>query len=197
MRLLKKLYFQFSVIHRMHYLGLITICSMFLLSCTEVTFPEAQPRGVKPLKEVPPVLQGTYETYSKATGETGDTLIIESWGYRFKDKADQDWLGRGVLSDTLVVKFYKDYYFVNFKDEDQWVLRVVRQKTPSVWEFLSIDLSDEAVRKEILAKLSGKLKIKEVKRGDNIYYQINPTPSQLLTLVKDGYFTGVELRKMK
>ena len=193
----EKLYFQFSVIHRMHYLFLVAICSMFLLSCTEVTFPEAQPRGVKDLKEVPTVLQGTYETYSKATGETGDTLIIESWGYRFKDKTDQDWLGRGVLSDTLVVKFYKDYYFVNFKDEDQWVLRVVRQKSPGLLEFLSIDLSNEAVRKEILAKLGGKLKIKEVKRGDNIYYQINPTPAQLLTLIKDGYFTGVELRKMK
>lgn len=181
----------------MRFIPLFIFWSVLLLSCKEISFPEAQPRGVKSLSQIPPALVGNYQPYSKDTGEASDTLIIESWGYRFADKADQDWLGRGTLSDSLVVKFYQDYYFVNFRDDDQWVLRVVRQKSPGVLEFMSIDLSDEAKQKEILKKLGNKFQIKEVTHNESIYYQINPTPAQLITLIKEGYFTGIELRKMK
>ena len=181
----------------MRILPLIVFWSLLLLSCTEVTFPEAQPRGVKPLANVPTALQGIYQPYLKATGETGDSLIIESWGYHFKSEKDQDWLGRGVVSDSLVVKFYKDYYFVNFRDQDQWVLRVVRQASPGVLEFMSIDLSEESTRDQILRRLGNKMQIKKITRDESTYYQINPTPAQLMMLIKEGYFTSVELRKMK
>lgn len=176
---------------------LILFWSLLLYSCKEVTFREAQPAGIAPLKVIPPALQGVYQTYDKSTGETGDTLIVESWGYHFKDKEDQDWLGRGRLSDSLVVKFYENYYFVNFKDDDQWVLRLIRQKSPGVLEFLSIDIQDDSKRREMLRKLSRKMPVKEIQKNDDTFYQINPTPSQLITLIKEGYFTGVELRKMK
>lgn len=181
----------------MRFIPLFIFWSALLFSCKEISFPEAQPRGVKPLTQIPPALKGNYQPYSKQTGETGDTLIIESWGYRFADKADQEWLGRGTISDSLVVKFYQDYYFVNFRDDDQWVLRVVHQKSPGVLEFMSIDLSDETKQKETLKKLGNKFQIKEFTHNESIYYQINPTPAQLITLIKEGYFTGTELRKMK
>jgi len=176
---------------------LISCWSLLLYSCKEVTFYESQPAGIAPLKEIPQPLRGYYQTYDRQTGETGDTLIIESWGYHFKDKEDKDWLGRGTLSDSLVVKFYKDYYFVNFKDGNQWVLRLVRQKSPGVLEFMSIDIQDDSKRKDILRKLSRKMPVKEIRKGDDTYYQINPTPAQLISLINEGYFTGVELRKMK
>lgn len=153
--------------------------------------------GIAPLKEIPPGLRGIYQTYDRQSGETGDTLIIESWGYHFKDKEDQDWLGKGKLSDSLVVKFYENVYFVNFKEDNQWVLRLIRQKSPGVLEFMSIDIQDDSRRREMLRKLSRKLPVKEIERGDDTFYQINPTPAQLLILIKEGYFTGVELRKMK
>jgi hypothetical protein len=171
--------------------------SSLLYSCKEVSFREAQPAGVAPLKEVPPPLKGIYQTYDRQSGETGDTLIIESWGYHFKDKEDQDWLGRGVLSDSLVVKFYQNFYFINFKDGDQWVLRLIRQKSPGVLEFMSIDIQDDSKRREILRKLSRKMEVKEIAKGDDTFYQINPSPAQLVALIKEGYFTGVELRKIK
>ena len=79
--------------------------SLLLYSCKEVSFREPQPAGIPVLKEVPAPLQGQYYSYDQATGEKADTLIVESWGYHFKDKDDKDWLGRGVLSDSLVVKF--------------------------------------------------------------------------------------------
>jgi hypothetical protein len=176
---------------------LITFWSLLLYSCKEVTFIEPQPAGISPLNEIPPALRGNYQTYDRQTGETGDTLIIESWGYHFKDKEDKDWLGKGTLSDSMVVKFYKDHYFVNFKDGDQWVLRLVRQKTPGILEFLSIDIQDDSKRREMLRKISRKMPVKEIKKGDDTFYQISPTPTQLISLINEGYFTGVELRKMK
>jgi hypothetical protein len=181
----------------MRLLLLITFWSLLLYSCKEVTFVEAQPAGIAALKSIPSSLHGVYQTYDRQTGEVGDTLIIESWGYHFKDKEDQDWLGRGTLSDSLIVKFYDNCYFINFKDDNQWVLRLIRQKSPGVLEFMYIDIQDDSRRREILRKLSRKIEVKEIQNGDDTFYQINPTPSQLVALIKDGYFTGIELRKMK
>lgn len=170
---------------------------MLFYSCNEVTFHEPQPSGIAPLKSIPSALQGQYSTRDKTTGEIGDTLIIESWGYHFKDTNDKAWLGSGRISDTLVVKFYQNYYFVNFKEGDQWVLRIVKEKSPGVLDFLSIDIQDDANRKEMLKRISRKIPVKEVKKIDDTFYQIKPTQAQLMTLIREGYFTGIELRKMK
>lgn len=172
------------------------IWSLLIVSCREVSFIEPQPSGVSALKEIPLSLQGHYLAYDEKTGEESDTLIIESWGYHFKDKKDNDWLGRGRLSDTLVVKFYENFYFVNFKLQDQWVLRLLQKKSSGSLRFLSIDLQSEAKRKEILAKLEGTLKIVEIPRGEDIFYQLSPTPDQLMQLIREGFFSGPELSKI-
>jgi len=149
------------------------------------------------LKEVPASLLGKYRPRNQPNSEKNDTLIIESWGYHFKDKNEKDWLGRGVLSDTLVVKFYENYYFINFKSGSQWVLRLIKQKPTGDIQFLSIDIQDDSKRKEMTRKLSRKFALKEIKNGDDTFYQINPTPAQLMQLIKDGFFTGMELSKRK
>jgi hypothetical protein len=182
----------------MRLLPLILIWSALLYSCREVTFTEAQPKGVAALKEVPATLQGNYQTVDGTTGKFSDTLIIESWGYHFKDKDEKDWLNRGTLSDTMVVKFYQNYYFVNFKTQGQWVLRLIQQEPSGTIRFLSIDLKDEKKRKEILRKLKRKMPFKEIKtKEDDTFYQINPTVEQLMMLIKEGYFTGDKLYKIK
>lgn len=170
--------------------------ALLLASCKEVSFPEPQPAGVQRLKEVPSALRGKFVGVN-AQGNDTDTLIIESWGYHFRDTNDKDWLGKGVLSDSLVVKFYQDHYFVNFRTGDQWVLRVIRQKTGGAIDFLSIPVGDDAQRKEILRKLSRKFTVKEVQRKDDTFYQINPTREQLMELLRDGFFTGNELTKIR
>jgi len=182
----------------MRNLVLLLFWSALLYSCKEVTFTEPQPRGVTSLKEMPLLLQGKYQTMDATTGQFSDTLIIESWGYHFKDKNEKDWLTRGTISDTLVVKFYQNYYFVNFKSNGQWVLRLIQQEPSGNIQFLSIDLKDELKRKEILKKLKKKVTIKEVHTKENdIFYQINPTVDQLMLLIKEGYFTGSRLHKIK
>ena len=167
--------------------------TLFFASCKEVSFREAQPSGVKPLTEVPEALRGMYIPRDAKPDDKADTLIIESWGYHFKDSNDKDWLGRGAISDSLVVKFYQDYYFVNFRSGDQWVLRLIKQNKNGSIEFLSIDLQSDETSKDKLKRLSKKVKFTEVKRGDDTFYQIKPTPSQLMTLINEGFFTGTTL----
>ena len=76
-------------------------------SCKEVAFREPQPAGVEQLKEVPASLHGRYLAANEnGNGNDTDTLMIESWGYHFKDSKDNDWLGKGTLSDSLVLKYY-------------------------------------------------------------------------------------------
>jgi len=176
---------------------LLFVCwGLLLISCKEVSFKEPQPSGVQALKEVPPALRGRYLGMN-VKGEDTDTLIIESWGYHLRDSREKDWLGKGVLSDSLVVKFYKDYYFVNFRTGDQWILRLIKQKPDGSIEFMSIMVSDDAKRKDILKKLSKRFTVKEVQRKDDTFYQINPTRDQLMQLIAEGLFEGNELRKLK
>lgn len=181
----------------MRILFLAFIWALLLYSCKEVTFKEPQPAGIQALKEVPRNLQGTYQTFEQTSGDFSDTLVIESWGYHMKDKNDKDWLNRGALSDTLVVKFYENYYFINFKSGDQWVLRLMKQEPNGSLNFLSIDIQDDTKRKTMLKKISKKLKVKEFQRKDDTFYQINPTPAQLMMLIKEGYFTGQKINKIK
>ncbi len=176
-------------------LGLIVAWTLLLYSCKEVSFREPQPAGIAPLTEVPQALRGRFRGIDEK-GEDTDTLVIESWGYHFRDAKEKDWLGKGVISDSLVLKFYKNYYFVNFKTEDQWVLRLIHQKPDGSIEFMSIPVNDDAKRKEILKKLSKKLTVKEIQKKDDTFYQINPTRDQLMQLINEGFFTGNELRKI-
>jgi hypothetical protein len=179
------------------YCFLFLLLSLFFSSCKEVSFKEPQPTGITSLKSIPENLRGWYQGGDNNTKEDTDTLIIESWGYHFKDKDDKDWLGKGTLSDSLVIKFYQDYYFVNFRSGNQWVLRLVRQKANGTIEFLSIDIEDDAKQKEMLRKMSKKFKVTEIKKESDTFYQIAPTKEQLMQLIQEGYFTGIELHKIK
>ncbi|MCU0419867.1 MAG: hypothetical protein MUC38_09430 [Cyclobacteriaceae bacterium] len=182
---------------RLKLIGLVLFWSVALYSCKEVSFPQTQPAGVAALAEVPAGLRGHYNAVDNVTREKGDTLIIESWGYRFTDKNDKDWLGRGVLSDSLVVKFYENVYFVNFKADNQWVLRLIRKKSTGDLEFLYLDIQSDEKRQELLKRLGKRLAIKEIKRQDDTFYQINPTPQQLMALINEGFFTAQRLEKME
>ncbi|MCE2958297.1 MAG: hypothetical protein ACK5BJ_08045 [Bacteroidota bacterium] len=171
--------------------------SALLYSCKEVSFPQAQPAGISALKEVPAELRGVYQVRDRKTGELGDTLIIEAWGYRAKDKDQKDWLTNGSLSDTLVLKTYQNYYFVNFKTNNQWVLRVIQREANGNLLFMNIDIGEEKKEKEIIRKLRKKLSVKEQKYKSDTFYQINPTQEELVALIKEGYFTGIRLLKVR
>jgi hypothetical protein len=39
--------------------------------------------------------------------------------------------------------------------------------------------------------------VKEVQRKDDTFYQINPTREQLMELLREGFFTGNELARIR
>jgi len=177
--------------------ALILFWSLLLYSCREVSYREPQPVGVPSLKEIPVQLRGQYVGIDEEGKDTA-TLIVESWGYHFKDPNEKDWLGRGVISDSLVVKVYANYYFVNFRAEkDIWVLRVLKQKPSGDLELMSIRVSDDNKGKDMLKKLGKKFPVKEIKLNGDTFFQIAPTKEQLLQLIKDGFFKKDELNKVK
>ncbi len=92
-------------------IGLIFIWAFLFYSCKEVTYKVPQPANASSLKEIPASLHGEYQPVGIYDDEKKDTVIIESWGYHFKDSSDKDFLGKGVISDSLVIKFYRDFYF--------------------------------------------------------------------------------------
>ncbi len=177
-------------------LFLAVVGSMFFSSCRELSFPQAQPAGVTALKEIPSALRGEYRA-ADDNGKDADTLVVESWGYRFRDSKDKDFLGKGVLSDSLVIKYYDNYYFVNFRSGEQWVLRLIRQKPSGAIEILSVNVSEDDKGKAILKKLQKRMTVKEIKSKDDTFYQINPTRDQLMQLIREGYFSGPELPRIR
>jgi hypothetical protein len=78
------------------------------------------------------------------------------------------------------------------------VLRVLKVK-PAGLSFLAIELGDSAQRQATLKRISKVLTITEVRSesdGD-IFYLVNPTPAQLMQLIKNGVFTTRTLEKMQ
>ena len=124
--------------------------------------------------------------------------MIEEHGYRFlsnKSKEDKDWLDQALLSDSLVLKQYKGYYFFNFQAEDQWTLRVIKQHKEGNIQILSIQLDGN--EEEVIEKLSTHLAVSKQEVKGDTFYQINPSPSQLIDLINRGFFTGDLFKKIE
>jgi hypothetical protein len=74
---------------------------------------------------------------------------------------------------------------------------LIKQHPDGAIELLSINVQEEAKQREILKRLSKKITVKEIKIKDDTFYQINPTPAQLMKLIKEGFFTGIKINKVK
>jgi hypothetical protein len=105
----------------------LLLLAIFFTSCKEVSFKEPQPRGKKVLKEVPAELQGKY-FIKDDDGSAQDTLTINAWGYTVGHNANE----KALLSDSLVLKYYRGYYFINMDGHPEWILRVTNKKTMEI-----------------------------------------------------------------
>ena len=170
----------------------LALASVFiaLLSCKEVTFKDPQPRGKKILKEIPEALVGSYLLTDEKDGAT-DTLIVTSKGYLVaSDKKG------GELGDSLVLKKFKGYYFVNINENPEWLLRVIKQDTNGDLFYMTMD--EGLSFNEFLDKVSKEIKIDSVEVNGEKLYQIDPSPKQLIRLIEKGFFKKtLEMKKLK
>jgi hypothetical protein len=156
------------------------ILFLVLLSCKEITYTEPQPKGKKTLAEIPNSLRGKYLLIDD-NGVDKDTLYIDKNGYHIRG-GDND---EGILGDSLVLKKYKGYYFLNINQRPEWVLRVIKQEKNG--DIVVMAMDDKNFN-SFLKKLGNEIRIDSTQKKDEQLYQIDPTPKQLVGLVKKKYF---------
>jgi len=160
-------------------------------SCKEISFKEPQPKGKRSLTEMPQSIRGRYLLIEES-GNNKDTLVITRKGYHVTGDST-----RGDLGDSLVLKKYKGYYFFNDNENPEWLLRVVKQEANGDLLYLFMD-SGEKPFGEYVQELNKEIQIDSFEVKGKKLYQIDPTPRQLLNLIKKGYFKKtMRLTKIK
>jgi hypothetical protein len=177
---------------------LLTLC--VLASCKEISFREPQPRGKKSLTTVPKNLQGKYMAVKDDGEFTKDTIVIYEKGYRFgyfdpKDKGS-DKYENGVLGDSLVLKSFKGYYFLNFNERPEWNLRVLTLDKNGDLIYMGPE-QEQVDFDEYIKKLSADVKVDSFTIDGEMLYQIDPSPGELVKLIEKGYYSRMVLKKVK
>jgi hypothetical protein len=174
------------------YLQLVKKLVFFLIgvtfvACTEISYKEPQPTGIKPLTKIPSRFHGKYI-------QDKDTVEFFDQGLRGKENGKEEEM---LLSDSLVMKVYKGNYYVSYRDGNVWLLRILSQSKNGDLHILSMRTvpedkvstdenvpEDQTQKKIFLDKLEEEIHVIEA----NGHYIIEPTPKQLHRLVKKGFF---------
>ena len=166
---------------------------IFLLSsCDTVLFLEPQPKKVKPLKEIPVELQGLY------LDNNGDSLYIYEQSCTY--------MGGGLidrtdfyLSDSVVLKTYRERYFINF---------LYRIGIEAYWDTYILESLDDGKQIDMymmdpgdvvkLAKLQEiTSKVRDIEDGESSYYLFDPSKRDYKKIIADTIFTkGYSYRKI-
>jgi hypothetical protein len=175
---------------------------ILLAACKEISFEIPQPAGKKALTSVPKTLRGRYLVRTAEGDLSKDTVIITANGYRFgyydaaERAAHNDEYERGILSDSLVLKNYKGYYFLNLNENPEWILRVLKQEKNG--DILYMTMEEKNTDFNIyMKKLSAEISIDSLTTASETLYQINPTANQLVELIRKGFFSESKLVRIK
>jgi hypothetical protein len=165
----------------------------FMLLCTgckEISYKEPQPKGKRSLSEIPRELRGKYLVVED-NGNNQDTLIVTDNGYHFTGDST-----KGELSDSLVLKKYQGYYFFNDNENPEWLLRVVKKESNGDLSYMYMETGEKSFQ-EFLYALNKEIKIDSFEVNNEMLYQIDPTPKQLIDLIKKDYFKkSITLKKV-
>lgn len=180
--------------------------SLFLLlcffGCKEVSFENPQPEGKKPLTSIPKSIRGKYLVVGDDGQLSKDTVIITEQGYRFgyfdpiERKAHNERYEEGTISDSLVIKNYKGYYFVNVNEDPEWILRILKPEKNG--DLIYMTLEEKKTDFNVyLEKLSSQIRIDSMTTDKETLYQIDPEPNELVKIIEMGYVSQTKLVKVK
>lgn len=178
------------------------LTALVLLSCKEVSFKEPQPKEKKSLTTVPKNLQGKFLVMTDEGTPSKDTVVITAKGYRFgyfdpEERAvKNDEYEVGVLSDSMVLKSYKGYFFLSLNENPEWILRVLKEEKNG--DLLYMTLEDKKMDfNDYLERLSGEIRIDSMTTEQETLYQIDPDPNQLVDLIKNKFFSETRLIRVR
>lgn len=164
---------------------------MALVGCKEISFQQPQPKGKKTLSRIPDGLHGKY-LLSDPDSPAKDTLFVTADGYRIGHNPNE----KSTLSDSVVLKHYKGYYFLNINNHPEWLLRVIRPEKNGDLMYLALEQENHDFL-ALLRRISSDIKIDSVESKGEMLYQIDPTPKQLIMFIDKGYFKKTLLKKMQ
>jgi len=162
-----------------------------LVACKEISFKQPQPKGIRALATIPGELRGRYLLVDP-NSPTPDTLFVEMEGYRVGHNPKE----KNILGDSIVLKSYKGYYFLNINGNPEWFLRVVKRESNGDLLYMSLEQEQNDFG-SFVKKLSTVINVDSVQLKDEKLYQINPTPKELVTLIDNGYFKKIILKKIR
>jgi hypothetical protein len=166
--------------------------SFFLLlsvfACKEVSYKEPQPKEVKPLAQIPAKLYGNY--LFKDDKGNPDTIVIAKKGFYAKSDPKDLY----ALSDSLVMKSHRDYYFISKNENPEWLLRVIHQEKNGDISYMSMDYGDNF--NIFLQRLSLDTRVDSLEVNGEKLYQIDPSAKELMDILNKGYFKEVVLKKI-
>lgn len=171
----------------------ITFAFVFIFSfgCKEISFREPQPKGKKALKAIPAELRGTYLLTAEGDNSQ-DTLFVSKDGYLIAGDKKKNFLG-----DSLVLKKYKGYYFINTNENPEWLMRVIRREKNGDLTYLSMDVQESSFN-SLIRSLAKEVPLDSSEVNGEKLYQIDPTPKQLIRLIQDGYFKNtIPMKRIK
>jgi hypothetical protein len=161
-----------------------------LTSCKEISFKQPQPKGKPALAEIPRDLIGEFLLVDDDGNR--DTLIVTVKGYEIRSDST-----KGTLGDSLILKKYKGYYFFNDHENPEWLLRVVKRESNGDLSYMYMDSADETFN-DLLLRLNKEIHIDSSEVNGEKLYQIDPTPRELMSLIKKGFFNrALKLKKLK
>jgi hypothetical protein len=162
---------------------LYPLLSLFIMSCSNVMFEEAQPVGVEEMSQFAEEFVGSYST------EDGDSLIIGSNSFVFDDDGE-----KRLSEESVVLKRYKGYNMLSLEKEDS-----LMEKRWEVFTFefvedtlviYSINAEKDTDKANSIEKLKEITSYKEVlkEEGKLDYYLVNPTKKEFKSLVRKDFF---------
>jgi hypothetical protein len=181
---------------------LFILISTAFIGCKEVSFKDPQPKGKKALTSIPKNVQGKYLVLTEEGTLSKDTVVITARGYRFgyfdpeERAAKNDEYEEGVLSDSMVLKSYKGYHFLNLNEDPEWILRVLKEEKNG--DLIYMSLEDKKMEfNDYLEKLSAEVRIDSMTTEKETLYQIDPDANQLVDLIKKKYFSETRLIRVR
>lgn len=171
------------------FICLILLC---LFACKEISFQQPQPKGKKTLYKIPAKLRGEY-LLSDPGSPAKDTLFVAFDGYCIGHDPKE----KRILSDSLVLKYYRGYYFLNINTNTnpEWLLRVIKRERNGDLVYMNLEEENNDFS-AFIKKLSSEVRVDSVEMRDGKLYQIDPTPQRLISLIDKGYFKKITLKKI-
>ncbi|HSG68331.1 MAG TPA: hypothetical protein VK994_06480 [Bacteroidales bacterium] len=157
-----------------------------LISCDQVVFPESQPRRVKAMDRIPSELQGIY------LDQDGDTLTVTDRSFIYAEKkwrsADEEF-----LSDSLVLKSYKNKYFFNYSvpvgHESYWITYMLDPVDDGKYIDVYAMNPDELVNMAKLQEITPK--VRDIENGEFDMHLFAPRKKHYKKIIRDSIFSKV------